>query len=54
MAKRHPILRDEAELRAACPDGVDVYWDNTGARPLYAVLPLLNPFARVPVCGVAG
>jgi alcohol dehydrogenase len=43
----------EAALRAACPDGVDVYWDNTGGRPLYAVLPLLNPFARVPVCGVA-
>ena len=44
----------EAELKAACPDGVDIYWDNTGARPLYAVLPLLNPFARMPVCGVAG
>ncbi|MEM8850526.1 MAG: NADP-dependent oxidoreductase [Pseudomonadota bacterium] len=43
----------EAQLRAACPDGVDIYWDNVGGRPLYGVLPLLNPFARVPVCGVA-
>ncbi|MBM2576839.1 NADP-dependent oxidoreductase [Jannaschia sp. Os4] len=44
----------EADLAAACPDGVDIYWENVGARVLYAVLPLLNPFARVPVCGVAG
>ncbi|TFL17819.1 NADP-dependent oxidoreductase [Jannaschia formosa] len=43
----------EAQLKAACPDGVDIYWDNVGGRVLYGVLPLLNPFARVPVCGVA-
>ncbi len=39
-------------LRAACPDGVDVYWENVGGRVLDAVLPLLNRFARIPVCGL--
>jgi NADPH-dependent curcumin reductase CurA len=38
-------------LRAACPDGVDVYWENVGGRVFDAVFPLLNDFARVPVCG---
>jgi NADPH-dependent curcumin reductase CurA len=41
-----------AQLKAACPDGIDVYFENVGGKVLYAVLPLLNPFARVPVCGV--
>jgi len=40
------------QLRAACPDGVDVYWENVGGRVLEAVFPLLNNFARVPVCGL--
>lgn len=39
-------------LAEACPDGIDVYFENVGGKVLYAVLPLLNPFARVPVCGV--
>jgi NADPH-dependent curcumin reductase CurA len=39
------------QLAAACPDGIDVYFENVGGKVLYAVLPLLNPFARVPVCG---
>lgn len=42
-----------AQLKAACPDGIDVYFENVGGKVLYAVLPLLNAFARVPVCGVA-
>lgn len=42
----------EAQLSAACPDGIDVYFENVGGRVLYAVLPLLNPFARMPVCGM--
>ncbi|MEP3346821.1 MAG: NADP-dependent oxidoreductase [Litoreibacter sp.] len=41
-----------AQLAAACSDGIDVYFENVGGKVLYAVLPLLNPFARVPVCGV--
>ncbi|MFQ3302729.1 MAG: NADPH-dependent curcumin reductase CurA, partial [Planktomarina sp.] len=40
------------QLKDACPDGVDVYFENVGGRVLYAVLPLLNAFARMPVCGV--
>lgn len=42
-----------AQLKGACPDGIDVYFENVGGKVLYAVLPLLNAFARVPVCGVA-
>jgi NADPH-dependent curcumin reductase CurA len=38
-------------LREACPDGIDVYFDNVGGRVLDAVVPLLNDFARVPICG---
>lgn len=40
------------QLRTACPDGIDVYFENVGGKVLYAVLPLLNAFARMPVCGV--
>ncbi len=40
------------ELREACPNGIDVYFENVGGKVFYAVLPLLNPFARIPVCGV--
>ncbi|MBI4940586.1 MAG: NADP-dependent oxidoreductase [Actinobacteria bacterium] len=39
-------------LAAVCPDGVDVYFENVGGAVWDAVLPLLNPFARVPVCGL--
>lgn len=41
-----------AQLKAECPDGIDVYFENVGGKVLYAVLPLLNAFARMPVCGV--
>jgi NADPH-dependent curcumin reductase CurA len=40
------------ELKAACPNGVDVYFENVGGVVLKAVVPLLNNFARVPVCGL--
>lgn len=46
---REPDLA--GRLRAACPEGVDVYWENVGGAVLWAVLPLLNRFARVPLCG---
>lgn len=39
-------------LKASCPQGIDVYFENVGGKVLYSVLPLLNPFARIPVCGV--
>lgn len=39
-------------LKAACPKGVDVYFESVGWPVFEAVLPLLNTFARVPVCGL--
>jgi NADPH-dependent curcumin reductase CurA len=39
-------------LAAACPDGIDVYFESVGGAVFDAVLPLLNHHARVPVCGV--
>jgi NADPH-dependent curcumin reductase len=41
-----------AELAAACPKGIDVYFENVGGAVWQAVLPLLNKFARVPVSGL--
>ncbi len=41
-----------AQLAKACPKGIDIYWENVGGKVWDAVLPLLNDFARVPVCGV--
>ena len=39
------------DLKAACPDGIDVYFENVGGKVFEAVVPLLNNFARIPVCG---
>jgi NADPH-dependent curcumin reductase CurA len=39
-------------LRDAAPDGIDIYFENVGGAVWEAVLPLLNLFARVPVCGL--
>jgi NADPH-dependent curcumin reductase len=41
-----------AQLAAACPRGIDVYFENVGGAVLDAVLPLLNVRARVPLCGL--
>lgn len=40
------------KLAAACPQGIDVYYENVGGAVFDAVLPLLNTSARVPVCGL--
>ncbi|WP_394215386.1 NADP-dependent oxidoreductase [Brachybacterium vulturis] len=40
-------------LADAAPDGIDVYFENVGGAVWQAVLPQLNEFARVPVCGLA-
>ncbi|MEK1886023.1 MAG: NADP-dependent oxidoreductase [Phyllobacterium sp.] len=40
------------QLQRACPNGVDVYFENVGGPVWDAVFPLLNTFARVPVCGL--
>ncbi|KKB61660.1 NADP-dependent oxidoreductase [Robbsia andropogonis] len=41
-----------SELAKACPDGIDVYFELVGGKVWNATLPLLNKFARVPVCGL--
>ena len=47
--------RLEADLAAACPQGVDVYFDNVGGPTLDAVLLQTNAFARIALCGqIAG
>ncbi|HEY2715050.1 MAG TPA: NADP-dependent oxidoreductase [Solirubrobacterales bacterium] len=40
-----------AQLEAACPDGIDIYFENLGGPVFDAVLPLLNLEARIPLCG---
>jgi NADPH:quinone reductase len=40
-----------AELKAACPDGVDVYFDNVGGPTSAAVHSRLNVGARIAICG---
>jgi NADPH-dependent curcumin reductase CurA len=39
-------------LKEACPKGIDIYFDNVGGDVLKAVLKLVNPFARIPLCGI--
>jgi NADPH-dependent curcumin reductase len=40
------------QLEAACPQGIDVYFENVGGAVQQTVWPLLNDFARIPVCGL--
>lgn len=47
---RQPNLAER--LQAACPNGIDIYFENVGGEVFEAVRPLLNNFARVPVCGL--
>lgn len=47
---RAPDLAER--LGEACPKGIDIYFENVGGRVWDAVFPLLNDFARVPVCGI--
>src|SRR4030095_5222104 len=39
-------------LKAACPDGIDVYFDNTGGPILEAALSRMNLHGRIVCCGV--
>ncbi len=41
-----------ALLAKACPKGIDIYFENVGGEIFEAVFPLLNSFARIPVCGL--
>lgn len=40
------------EMRTACPDGVDIYFENVAGKTLDAVMPLMNVWGRIPVCGM--
>lgn len=52
----HRAYADAATLRAAlkdaCPDGIDIYFENVGGKVFEAVLPMMNTFGRIPVCGM--
>jgi NADPH-dependent curcumin reductase CurA len=48
--KAAPELR--AALAEACPDGIDVYFDNVGGATLDTVLSLINLHARIAICGM--
>lgn len=48
----HRAVDFPAQLAAVCPQGIDVYFESVGGAVFDAVLPLLNPRARVPLCGL--
>jgi NADPH-dependent curcumin reductase len=48
----HRSASFQADLAAATADGIDVYFENVGGHVWDAVFPRLNPFARIPVCGL--
>lgn len=41
-----------ADLKAACPQGIDIHFENVGGEILDTVLPLMNTFGRIPLCGL--
>jgi len=40
------------DLSSACPDGIDIYFENVGGRVYEGVLPLLNHGSRITLCGM--
>jgi hypothetical protein len=48
----HRAMDVATALRAACPNGIDVYFENVGGLVQHAAFALLNPFARVIMCGM--
>jgi hypothetical protein len=49
----HRSSQFEELLAKACPTGIDVYFENVGGEVFTAVWPLLNSYARMPICGNA-
>jgi NADPH-dependent curcumin reductase CurA len=39
-------------IAAETPKGIDIYFENVGGKVLEAVIPLMNQFGRIPVCGM--
>ena len=51
--KQHPDAANlTAALQAVCPQGVEGYFENVGGMVMNAVMPLMNAFGRVAVCGM--
>ena len=50
VSHKNPDLPEA--LAAACPDGIDAYFENVGGKVFEAVLPLLNPRSRISLCGL--
>jgi NADPH-dependent curcumin reductase CurA len=48
----HRSLDLRREIHAACPNGIDSYFENVGGVVQAAVFDYLNPFARVAMCGM--
>jgi NADPH-dependent curcumin reductase CurA len=48
----HRAADFRARLAASCPAGIDIYFENIGGAVFDAVMTLLNPRARIPVCGL--
>jgi NADPH-dependent curcumin reductase CurA len=39
-------------IKEAAPQGIDIYFENVGGKVLEAVMPLMNQYGRIPVCGM--
>jgi len=50
VSHKSPTLAED--LGAACPAGIDAYFENVGGQVFTAVLPLLKPHARISLCGL--
>jgi|TARA_B110000908_G_scaffold79170_1_gene94879 NADPH-dependent curcumin reductase CurA len=52
----HRAYDDARSLRAAvkeaCGGGIDIYFENVGGKVLEAVIPLMKPHGRIPICGM--
>lgn len=52
----HYAYDDASSLRKAiaaeATKGIDIYFENVGGKVFEAVLPLMNTFGRIPVCGM--
>ena len=42
----------EEALAQTCPAGIDIYFDNVGGDHLEGALTHMNPFGRIPACGM--
>ena len=51
--RKHPDLKSmSGALKAACPNGIDGYFENVGGMLLDAVMLRANAFARIAMCGM--